>query len=103
MLGYLLFRHDFVNRDWVGWCFFALVLLFADTKMSSIQAGGGGRVLSSRTLDLSMVALFGPAVAAVAEAFSALVRGFILKTMPPRKALYNASMLVITAGGGHGC
>ena len=98
MLGFLLMRHDYVNRDWLGWGFFALVLLFADTKMAAIQAGGGGRVLSSRTLDLSMVALFGPAVAAVAEAFSALMRGFILRTTPPRKALYNASMLVITAG-----
>jgi putative nucleotidyltransferase with HDIG domain len=98
MLAYLVVNHNTINNDWLGWVFFAMVLLFADTKMAAVQGVGGGRVLSSRTLDLSMLALFGPAVAAAAEALSALVRGFILRTTPVRKALYNASMLVITAG-----
>ena len=98
MLGWLASGRSYNASDPFGWAFFFMVLLFADTKMAEAQMRGGGRVLSSRTLDLSMVVLFGPLVACAAEATSALFRGFVLRTAPPRKVIFNTAMLVIAAG-----
>jgi putative nucleotidyltransferase with HDIG domain len=96
-LGWLAWKHVPTSSDTFGWVFFFLILLFADTKMAEAQMRGGGRVLSSRTLDLSMVVLFGPLVACVAEVLSAVFRGIILKSSPPKKVFFNASMLVLAA------
>jgi len=96
-LAWLAWRGVAPPHDVFGWVFFFLVLLFADTKMAEAQVRGGGRVLSSRTLDLSMVVLFGPLVACTAEALSAVFRGLILRPAPPRKVFFNASMLVMAA------
>lgn len=96
-LGWLAWKQPPTSGDTFGWVFFFLILLFADTKMAAAQMRGGGRVLSSRTLDLSMVVLFGPLVACVAEALSAVFRGLILRSAPPRKVFFNASMLVLAA------
>ncbi len=98
MLGMLAVEGRVTTSDPLGWAFFFMVLLFADTKMAEAQVRGGGRVLSSRTLDLSMVVLFGPLVACAAEALSALFRGFVMKSAPPRKVIFNTAMLVIAAG-----
>lgn len=72
-------------------------LLFADTILAENQIGGG-KVLSSKSIDLTVVALFGPAIAAGMEALSAFTRGFILRRMTPRKAVFNMAMLALSAG-----
>ena len=91
--------HDGLPRDLRWWevaVFFGFLLL-ADTKLAELQVGGG-RLLSSKSISMCIIALFGPAVAAVLEALSSLTRGFILRRMPPQKTLFNAAMLSISAG-----
>lgn len=91
--------HDGPPRDvrwWEVGVFFAFLLL-ADTKLAELQVGGG-RLLSSKSIDLTVIALFGPAIAAALEALSSLTRGFVLRRMPPQKAIFNAAMLSLSAG-----
>ncbi|MFH1842777.1 MAG: HD-GYP domain-containing protein [bacterium] len=83
--------------DWLALALFFLFLVFADTKLTA-GVVGGGKVHSSKSIVLSLIALFGPATAACMEALSSLVRGFVLRNMEPRKALFNASMLAFSAG-----
>ncbi len=78
---------------------FLLVLLLTDTKLAESQVGGA-KVLSSKSIDLSVIMLFGPAVAAGMEAVSTLFRGLVLGRMPPRKALFNSAMLSLSVGTG---
>ncbi len=99
LLGWLLAAHPVTHGRWSDWLVFLAVLLFADAKLAESQGNGGGRILSSRSLDLSMVAVFGPLVAAGVEVVQTLVRGFVLRTVPPVKAVFNAAMLALAAGG----
>ena len=98
LLAYLVLSQRPERAEWLGWGFYFLVLLVADTKMSEAQMRGGGKILSSRTLALSMLVLFGPLVAVVMDACSTLVRGLLLRSTPPRKMFFNMSMLAIAAG-----
>jgi len=86
-------------RDVAWWevIVFLAFLLLADTKLAEAQVGGE-KVLSSKSIDLIVIALFGPAIAAGLEAVSSLVRGFMLRRMPARKAVFNAAMLSVSAG-----
>ncbi len=76
---------------------FLAFLLLADTKLAEAQLGGE-KVLSSKSIDLILIALMGPAVAAGMEVLSSLLRGFVLRRVAPRKAVFNAAMLSIAAG-----
>ncbi len=98
MLAFLGFFHRPATPEWLGWGIYFLVILATDIKMSESQVRGGGRILSSRTLTLSMIVLFGPLVALVMDACSTLVRGVFFRTAPPRKVLFNMSMLAVAAG-----
>ena len=99
LLGWLALAHRPDRSLWLDWLVFLGVLLFADARLAESQGSAGGRILSSRSIDLSMVALFGPLVAAVVEVIQTLVRGFVLRTVPPFKAVFNAAMLAVAAGG----
>ncbi len=85
------------NLRWWEIAVFFGFLLLADTKLAEVQVGGS-RVLSSMSIDLTVMVLFGPAIAAGLEVVSSLVRGIGLRRMPPRKAFFNAAMLSISAG-----
>jgi len=76
--------------------FFAF-LIAADTKLAASQVTGG-RVMSSKCIVLSVIALFGPAPAACMEAISALVRGLLQRKTSVRKAIFNSAMLGASAG-----
>ncbi len=98
LLAYLAIAHRPEQAEWLGWSFYVLVILVADTKMAEAQLRGGGKILSSRTLTLSMLVLFGPLVAVVMDAGSTLFRGLVLRATPPRKMFFNMAMLAIAAG-----
>ena len=98
MLYYLCRYRPVENLNWPALSVFFLFLVGADTKLSEAQVGGG-KQMSSKSIVLSVVALFGPTVAAVMEAISALLRGFVLRRSQPHKALFNAAMLAVAAGG----
>ncbi len=98
LLLHLVENHMPARVDWIGVAAFFVVLLFADTKLAETQVRQGGRVLSSRTLDLSMMVLFGPAVAVIVEVASTILRGFFLRRAAPRKVIFNVSMLILAAG-----
>jgi len=96
-LAYLALAHRPERVEWMGWAFYFLVILITDTKMSESQVRGGGRILSSRTLTLSMLVLFGPLVAVIMDAGSTLVRGLVFRSAPPRKMIFNMAMLTVAA------
>ena len=98
MLFYLVRFQSVHDLNWLALLLFFLFLLFADTTLREVQLGGG-KVMSSKSIVLSVVVLFGPTVAAVMEAVSALLRGFLLQRAEPHKTLFNASMLAVAAGG----
>ncbi len=96
---FFLFRHrPPAEMEWPVLLVFFLFLLGADTKLSEAQLGGG-KVMSSKSIVLAVLALFGPAAAAGLEALSALVRGLLLRRSEPRKTVFNAAMLAVSAGG----
>jgi putative nucleotidyltransferase with HDIG domain len=92
LMSWLVAGHRDGPLPWPTLLVFFAFLLGADTKLSESQASGG-RVMSSKSIVLSAIALFGPVVAAVMEAASALVRGLILRNTTPRKAMFNSAML----------
>jgi len=96
VVGLWLF-HAPTSIDWVTVLAFLVFLIVADTKLSELQVSGG-KVLSTKTIDLSILALFGPTIAASVQAISALVRGLVFKKTPPVKTLFNASMLAMASG-----
>ena len=98
MLYHLMGHHLPDRVDWLGLGAFFLVLFFADTKLAEPQVRQGGKVLSSRTLDISMVVLFGPALAVAVEAVSTLLRGVALRRSTVQKSFFNSSMMVLAAG-----
>ncbi len=95
---YLLVR-DFsiTGLAWPALLFFFFFLVLADTKLGSAQVTGG-RVLSSKSIVLAVIVLFGAAPAAVMEGASALLRGFVIQRTSARKAVFNAAMLATAAG-----
>ena len=95
-MGYLVMSHERA-LPWPSLLTFVGFLLVADSKLGESQASGG-RVMSSKCIVLSTIALFGAAPAAAMEVVSALVRGLIFRTTAPRKALFNAAMLGTAAG-----
>jgi len=97
MLVLLARNHPPAVLNWPILGIFFLFLVGADTKLSEAQSGGA-KMMSSKSIVLSVLALFGPTVAAFMEALSALVRGFILRDTSPRKAVFNAAMLSLAAG-----
>ena len=97
LLATLLLGEPQAGLRWWEIAIFFVFLLLADTKLAEAQIGGS-RVLSSMSIDLTVIALFGPAVAASLEIASSLTRGFLLRRVPPRKAIFNAAMLSISAG-----
>ncbi|MCK5714261.1 MAG: HD domain-containing protein, partial [Hyphomicrobiaceae bacterium] len=82
---------------WPALLFFFFFLVLADTKLGSAQVTGG-RVLSSKSIVLAVIVLFGAAPAAVMEGASALLRGFVIQRTSARKAVFNAAMLATAAG-----
>ena len=98
MVAYLAASHRPASTDWLGWGFYFLVILATDIKMSESQVRGGGRILSSRTLTLSMLVLFGPLVALVVDVGATMVRGLFFRMAAPRKVLFNMSMLSVAIG-----
>jgi len=98
LVTFLALVYPPTTRPWVDWLIFLAVVLFADAMLAENQGQGGGRILSTRSLDLSMVAVFGPLVAASVEIVQTLLRGLVLRTIPPIKAIFNAAMLAIAAG-----
>jgi putative nucleotidyltransferase with HDIG domain len=98
-LFWLFHAHAPEEISWWRAGVFLIFLLLADTILAESQVGGS-RVLSSKSIDLTVIALFGPAVAAGIEMVSTLGRGLLLRRMPPRKSLFNASMLALSAGAG---
>jgi putative nucleotidyltransferase with HDIG domain len=97
ILVYLLLQRWPEKVHWPSLGLFFVFLVFADTKLSA-KAIGGGKVLSSKSIVLSLVAIFGPAAAALLDAASALIRGLLLSRTEMRKALFNAAMLALAAG-----
>ena len=97
MLYYLLSSQLPADIDWATLGVFLVFLLFADTKLAETVVGGG-KVHSSKSIVLSLIALFGPAAAALLEAASSLIRGFVLRSMELRKTLFNTAMLSVSAG-----
>ncbi|MEZ4387677.1 MAG: HD-GYP domain-containing protein [Candidatus Krumholzibacteriia bacterium] len=95
-MAYLAREHS-QALPWPALVMFFAFLLGADTRLGESQASGG-RVMSSKCIVLSTIALFGPAPAAIMEAVSALVRGLVLRSTTPRKALFNSAMLGTAAG-----
>ena len=98
MAYHLIENHRPAELDWLGIAFFFCVLFFADTKLAERQVRQGGRVLSSRTIDISMVVIFGPAVAVLVEAASTLTRGIVLRRSTVMKSLFNTAMMSVTVG-----
>jgi putative nucleotidyltransferase with HDIG domain len=82
---------------WPALAVFFLFLIAADSKLSAPRHSGG-RIMSSKCIVLSVIALFGPFPAAAMEALSALVRGLLLSNSGLRKSLFNAAMLSTAAG-----
>jgi putative nucleotidyltransferase with HDIG domain len=99
VLYYLLNVQAYRTLSWPSLGVFFIFLVGADTKLGESQASGG-RVMSSKCIVLSVIALFGAAPAAIMEAVSALVRGLVLRRSSPRKAVFNAAMLGAAAGAG---
>jgi putative nucleotidyltransferase with HDIG domain len=98
LLAYLVQGHLPARLPGAELLVFFIFLVGADTRLGESQATGG-RVLSSKCVVLSVIALFGPAVAAAMEAASALLRGLVLRNGGnPRKAVFNAAMLAASAG-----
>jgi putative nucleotidyltransferase with HDIG domain len=85
------------SLSWPLLAVFLVLLIGADTKLGESQPAGG-RVMSSKCIVLSVIALFGAAPAALLEAVSALVRGLIFRGSSPRKAFFNSAMLSAAAG-----
>jgi len=97
LLYHLMQIHERGPLPWPSLLVFFAFLVGADTKLGESQASGG-RVMSSKCIVLSVIALFGAAPAAVMEAVSALVRGLLLRRSSPRKAVFNSAMLGAAAG-----
>lgn len=97
LLIYLLSRHLPDHLSWPAVTAMFVFLVLADSKLAASQVSGG-RVLSSKCVVLSVIALFGPAVAAGMEAISAPLRGLVQKRLTPRKAIFNSAMLASAAG-----
>ena len=93
-----LFRYRMPKEwNWLSLGCFLAFLLIADSKLAE-RLVGGGKVHSSKSIVLSIIALFGPTVAASLEAVSVLIRGFIIGSIEKRKVLFNAAMLSMAAG-----
>jgi putative nucleotidyltransferase with HDIG domain len=84
------------QMDWPALAVFFLFLLAADTKLSASRLSRG-RLMSSKSIVLSVIALFGAFPAAAVEALSAIVRGLIFANTGLRKSLFNAGMLASSA------
>jgi putative nucleotidyltransferase with HDIG domain len=97
LLVFLLKRYLPEQLPWPALTAMFTFLVVADSKLAASQVSGG-RVMSSKCVVLSVIALFGPAVAAGMEAVSAPLRGLLQKRLTPRKAVFNAAMLASAAG-----
>lgn len=97
LVTYLVWGFEATLPPWYALVLFFGFLLGADTKLGESQASGG-RVMSSKSIVLAVVVLFGPMAAAVMEVVSGLVRGLVLRNSTPRKALFNSAMLGTAAG-----
>ena len=97
LLAYLLQFRLPEGLNWPLLGVFLLLLIGADSKLGESQSAGG-RVMSSKCIVLSVIALFGAAPAALLEAVSALVRGLTQRGGSPRKAFFNSAMLSAAAG-----
>ncbi len=98
LVGFLVVARRPESQDWLGWGFYFLILLLADTKLSESQARDGSKILSSRTLALSVLVLFGPLVAVAMDTGTSLVRGLLLRRSPARKMFFNIAMLALADG-----
>jgi len=100
LLAYLIRTRLPVDPPVFELLIFFVFLVGADTRLGESQATGG-RVLSSKCIVLAVLALFGPAVAALMEATSALLRGLVLRGGGSlRKSAFNSAMLAAAAGAG---
>lgn len=97
LLAYLLHFRLPGQLNWPLLGIFLVFLIGADSKLGESQSAGG-RVMSSKCIVLSVIALFGAAPAALLEAMSALVRGLIFRGTTARKAFFNSAMLSAAAG-----
>jgi len=97
LLVYLIQSRPTAPLPWFSLLMFFAFLWGADTRLGESQASGG-RVMSSKCIVLSVIALFGAAPAALMEAVSALLRGLVLRGSSPRKAIFNSAMLSTAAG-----
>ncbi|HOX26668.1 MAG TPA: HD-GYP domain-containing protein [Candidatus Krumholzibacteria bacterium] len=97
LLAYLIQSRQPAQLPWFSLLMFFAFLWGADTRLGESQASGG-RVMSSKCIVLSVIALFGAAPAALMEAVSALARGLVQRGSSPRKAVFNSAMLSTAAG-----
>jgi len=97
LLFYLLQSKPIESHSLFSLSVFFAFLIIADTRLGESLATGG-RVMSSKCIVLSVIALFGAPTAALMEAVSALVRGLLLPGKSPRKAIFNSAMLGTAAG-----
>jgi putative nucleotidyltransferase with HDIG domain len=97
MAWHLVQHHHLGGSNWPIVAIFFLFLLIADTKLSVSQVGGG-KVVSSKSIVLSAIALFGPTVAVIMATLTALARGFIFHKTEARKALFNVAMVSVAYG-----
>jgi putative nucleotidyltransferase with HDIG domain len=97
VMAFVVRQHDGGALPWWSLAVFFVFLLGADSRLGESQVSGG-RVMSSKSIVLSAIALFGAAPALVMEALSALVRGLVFRHTTPRKALFNSAMLGTAAG-----
>jgi len=82
---------------WPALAIFFFFLLAVDTKLSAPRLAGG-RLMSSKSIVLSVIVIFGPFPAVAMEAISALVRGLLIGNAGLRKSLFNAANLATAAG-----
>jgi putative nucleotidyltransferase with HDIG domain len=97
IMAHLLLDQPLVGIDWVDLGVFFVLLLLGETALSQSQVGGG-KFLSSKTLVLAIIILFGPTAAALSEAISTLLRGFLVSRSEPRKTVFNTAMHAGGAG-----
>ena len=97
LIAFLLQNRPVGSWPWPSLAVFFVFLIGADTKLGASQ-GTYGRVMSSKCIVLSVIALFGAAPAALMEAMSALIRGLVLGGGGARKAIFNSAMLGTAAG-----
>lgn len=97
LIAYLLQARWPEGLPWAALAAFFAFLIVADSRLGESLATGG-RVMSSKCIVLSVIALFGAAPAAAMEVVSALVRGVFLQKKGLRKTVFNAAMLGAAAG-----